>query len=710
MNHTLPIQDTTITPRISDGFLQSIGSVTVNDVPLRSDATRFLPWFDTFEQGVFNRFRLDDITTDGDTQVLLTTAIGDSDYPFRERRDSSGDICFRDTGWDDPPLESALRICFKPAAETIDGREFTGFRYWFEYDNPDLPIHRLLDRQTWELGGSLDGVTSVCRNWLTPPRMELGRDVTWSTVGLDDWASLLPGNMWGRWSLLPGFDLQYSDRGVFVAHFDRLSLIRSALETRAGEDQLRCLDFHWFELSGQVKTNPKTALFCPGKLDHVDAINLWTHLQDREAAMVREQFGAPEEEPPAVFFGDNQWTDYHFDHSYEAVVETASEFGGDCVFIDSVWQGENVTTEWCDEQSKADPDLTIHKFNFINMCCVMEWEVANEKGGEAGLKALCDRAAEKGVKVITWIAAANSPRSELFMKLKSDDGTYEHGYAAFSSGRHDWTSYPNSYTPLNMAHPKVWENWMDKIVGVCERTGLAGALWDSYCNMGWWQVDYAGGTMRPNAEEIARGYFEMSKRGLYVVPEALVTFSNHSAVGFHGGNRYADDQLAFGYNSNESMHWTEDDDPKKRWCQMHRMIRGEIGPELLFRCFAHKRSPSFNFHKIPRDQWDPDAVAAMKECIAMYQQHKHLMQTRTVLKDDAGVLWTNDAGDAIFWCHRDQAREILGTRESVVDGMTGEAVEELKAGRVYRFREETAETRSSALETTSCRDGNTYAN
>jgi len=46
----------------------------------------------------------------------------------------------------------------------------TGFKYWFTYTASGLPIHRLLDRQTWKLGGNLDDITlyllfdTFCRN------------------------------------------------------------------------------------------------------------------------------------------------------------------------------------------------------------------------------------------------------------------------------------------------------------------------------------------------------------------------------------------------------------------------------------------------------------------------------------------------------------------------------------------------------------------
>ena len=139
-------------------------------VPLRNAHSRFLPWFDTYKGEVFRRFLLSSIVTEG--EISCTLAISDPDVLFRERRDSSGDLCFRDRSWD-AGAGGDLSIHFAPVETTVDGRRLTGFKYWYEYASDDIAIHRLVDRQTWEIGGNLDDVTICLRNWLAPPRMRL---------------------------------------------------------------------------------------------------------------------------------------------------------------------------------------------------------------------------------------------------------------------------------------------------------------------------------------------------------------------------------------------------------------------------------------------------------------------------------------------------------------------------------------------------------
>jgi hypothetical protein len=687
---TLRVGETRINLHLADRSLRSIGAVTVNGTPLRNPRARFLPWFDSYEGEVFDRFTFLGIERNGDETRLRLRAVSNPDFPFRERRDCSGDLCFRNRAFDTPPARAKLALCFKPATATVGGHAFTGFTYWFEYTGAACPIHRLLDRASWELGGNLDDVNLVCRNWLTPPRLKIARETTYSTVGLDKWATLLPGNMWARWSLLPGFDLQYGKAGVLVGWYDAVSLVRTTIESNAGEDAIRINDFHWFAQSGRVTTNPKTILHCPDVLDHTDALNLWTALQDRDRDMARRQFGIPEEEPPRLTLSENVWAGFHFDRTYEPVLETAAEFGVDQIFVDVIWeQGqalkETLTALVPPEKQKG---TILEKYNHRNMCCVLDFKVAAAHGGEAALKRLCERAAARGVKVISWMAAHVHPHSVIVdgPQCLEDGGAaadvpnsarFKHGangaIAAQESGRHPWTGYPNSCWTLNLNSP-VYEYLQECVLGVCERTGLDGYLWDSYSNLGWWQVDYSDGSMRPQFDRMAALYAEMTRRGLYVKPEGIVAFSSHNCIGLHGGDIYTGDLLGYSYDTSIGLARTAYEGDK--------LLRGEVPADGLFRCLAHRRAPSLELHRVPRAQWDATAAATIKSFFAMYRAARAGMQRRTVLKDDAGVLWDDGAGGRLLWSFKAQP----WSDGSAIDLLTGQAAAgALAPCRVYRL-------------------------
>lgn len=90
--HPFKIQQAQFAVEVEDDFLRSLGAVEIGGTPLRSASSRWLPWFDTFEGGLFNRFRFEGIEERDGVTRISTTALCDNDYPFRERRDSSGDL------------------------------------------------------------------------------------------------------------------------------------------------------------------------------------------------------------------------------------------------------------------------------------------------------------------------------------------------------------------------------------------------------------------------------------------------------------------------------------------------------------------------------------------------------------------------------------------------------------------------------------------
>lgn len=659
--------------RITDGYLDSLGGVEILGTPLRHSANRFLPWFDAYEGTIFRRFRLTGIETRGDETVVATRAVSDPDVMFRERRDVSGDLVFRDVGWDAPPVEADLRIVISPAEACLDGRTFSGFKYAFEYESPDQPIHRILDRQTWELGGNLDDVTLCVRNWTHAPAIRLSAAGTFSTGALktDTRGVAFPGNLWGRWSLLPAFDFQYGGAGALVAWFDGVSLIRTLMESSPGEDWLRCLDMHYFEQTLRARTNPKTVLFCPDRLDDVDALNLWTRVYDQEQEKACRQIGIHDEPPPQISFDNNVWGSYRFDSSYEGVVDVASEFGADYVFIDSVFENGETYRDTLHSlvPAAARKGTVLEKFSHGHMCLTLDFEVAETAGGEEGLKRLCDRAGAKGVRVMSWIATHIWPRAAMAKERTLGHGTFGL-IAAKESGYHPDTGYAGDCWPLNLNAP-VMEALRDRVLAMCRRTGLAGFLWDSFSNLGWWQVDYSNGTMRPQWDRMAELYAVWANAGLLLRPEAMVSFSNHSCVGMVGGNHYPAGVMAgYGYNTAISLPSAEEDG----------LIKGERSIELLFQWIAHKHVPPFHFHRVPREEWDEDRVRELKELLDVYKRLRHLMRTRTVLKGNAGVLWSHGAPERLFFSFA--AQDPFGV---MTDAATGEAVGDapLRPNRVY---------------------------
>lgn len=677
----------TIIPWISDkGDFISIGAINFDGVPLRNAHIRFLPWFDTFGGDVFSRYQFVRIEEFSGGATIHLKAISNNDYPFREKRDSSGDICFRDISWDAAPKMVDFRIQLRAAHDCLDGHEFSGFKYWFEAQSHELKFHRIVDRQTWEIGGTIDGNTQILRSWLTPTRSELSVDKAYSTAGFEYEIGCMPGNLWARWTLLPAYDLQRGkgNEGVLLAYFDEVSLIRTVVEKVQGDDHLRVLDMHLFEESSSFSTNPKTVLFSPDRLDNVDLMNLWTRAHDRERDKARQQFNIQKDGPPEISICKNVWVKIKFDQSYQDVIDLASQLNVDNVMIDPIWESGQTQIDEIEELKLKDECVggALAKLASASQCEVMDFEVDKLRGGEEGLKRVCDYAKTKEVNILSWIATHLSPRSS--WNHAATNKNLGHGkfgvFAAKESGSHPDTGYASGCWALNLNTP-ITDYLIERVKDIAAKTGLKGFLWDSFSNLGWWQLDYSKGDMKPQFAQMARIYAELSNAGLYLMPEAITTFSSHSCLGIYGCDAYSKEDLGYSYDSCvhlpviEGTHEFIDND----------ILRGKLPVDYLFECVAHKRVPNMACWQVSVEERDPEAMARMREIFTLYKKIRDQMSKRTVLKDGRGVLWESADGRIK---HQFTFKEQMALESGAVDVGSGESVpsgSHLRSHRVYRF-------------------------
>jgi hypothetical protein len=252
-------------------------------------------------------------------------------------------------------------------------------------------------------------------------------------------------------------------------------------------------------------------------------------------------------------------------------------------------------------------------------------------------------------------------------------------FAAKESGRHPDTGYPGHCWTVNLNAP-IADKIRAQILGVCRRTGLAGFLWDSFSNLGWWQVDYSKGDLRPQFDRAGELFANLVNAGLFIQPEAITAFSNASCCGLHGGNVYAGDLLGYSYKTNIALQYAEKGEPDHTPQEL-KILKGERPLDLLFRCFAHKRVPNMGFHLVPRAQWHAGRVTELKALFAAYRAVRAGMVTRTVLPGDLGVRWQGGRGADTYFAFQPQPWG--GT---AVDVLTGARSRRglLAANRVYR--------------------------
>jgi len=177
--------------------------------------------------------------------------------------------------------------------------------------------------------------------------------------------------------------------------------------------------------------------------------------------------------------------------------------------------------------------------------------------------------------------------------------------------------------------------------------------------------------MRPQFDKMGSLYAALANAGLYLMPEAVVTFSRHSCCGLHGGNVYAGDLLGYSANTNislasgSSISAIAEDDLHQ---YEQRLITGQLPIDLFFKAIAFRRVPTLGFQNIPREQWHPERVRQIKDVLAAYKICRRLMLTPTVMKGYAGVLWENGTTTKIYFSFAAQAAPCTGTFMEILTG------------------------------------------
>ena len=67
------------------------------------------------------------------------------------------------------------------------------------------------------------------------------------------------------------------------------------------------------------------------------------------------------------------------------------------------------------------------------------------------------------------------------------------------------------------------------------------------------------------------------------------------------------------------------------------MLRGKQPIDMLFRCVAHRRVPLTSFHHVPRDEWDADSAAAIRNLFMTYRDIRDDMDRRTVFQKGTAI-------------------------------------------------------------------------
>lgn len=381
----------------------------------------------------------------------------------------------------EPAEDTDLELELLAVHRRIGSREFTGFSYQYHYRSRGLPIYQILDRGTWEPGGS----AAACELWLRNGNAPC----IYRPSGLADHYSTewyLPSctnaNIFQFLPLqthLQGFTMTASEAGTLVTWSPEVYHLRTLLEKPRGTDLFVHLHEHCGDLAPVFSSAQMEVLFCPGPTSRIDRANLHGDLLDLVAETLHGHLELRRERVPT--YGQiEEWTDADLELYRREGLPTLAEAG--ITYVELANHFQNNMNTW----------------GLSNMCATVDYKIAETVGADK-LQAFCHDAQARGVRVGMWGNTAISTLTERFWhrngtpkridylpregSIMAALQTSARPFVLNSYGAIEADHYTPVFCALNLRDPVVRSYWLTAWERLLRETGITGIFLDSSFNM-----------------------------------------------------------------------------------------------------------------------------------------------------------------------------------------------------------------------------------
>jgi len=663
---TLELDEHTRIQLVTEGDrLIGLGEITVDGVPLRSNAVTLRPDFSTTDAVHYQDFILEDTFEAEGGVVLRTTAIGrpevfsnelidQHDFPIAAPR-VRGD------------QRDQLDWILTPESLELDGTVFHGFGLSFRFSSDHNQLHRLVTVATWEPGGSIVGDTAYTQAQCTDPVVTFDRDTHYTTAclkRLDQWQTPLglSYQFVPRWALTQPFDFLNCDAGALLGYWPEHHAVKSLVQKNPGEDVLFVLDEHGFKLSNTVQTPAKHVLFAPcdePRPKH-EVVNLWTRAMEYTGERIRSRYGM-ELEPPkpnatATFNGtwgvhyaqtaDGPKDDWQWrveDETFYFLLDGDKIESHDLLYWVADTLLPRVATTGRHHFSLT--QVPTHQSDFTELgfarkaeagwhsdlhvssvCGSQRYAPAAMYDGWRGWRYLAKKANELGIQLGHWFGmnlTLNAPilrEHPEYALTHANTKPYSGGYGHNCLAGINWNSGARQWVLDDL------QRWHEE--------GLRWLWLDSWSNIACLSHDFAGdfSPMQEKAAEVIGdlyriGYRDFRFEGVspfgttgYGIVDPMSDYQGHVVEGVVGQNDFG---KRIGH---EYMAWNEGLD-----VHAHPSRPAEELRAYAFRYMANRSLNLIDYIDIPT-----------------YNALRDRLDKRHLLPDDRGVQWTSPNGDALF--------------------------------------------------------------
>ena len=208
-----------------------------------------------------------------------------------------------------PAKDTVLELELRPVQRILGDRNYSGFSYRYHYRSASIPIYKILDRGSWEVGGSAQGNEFWMRNCFVP---SIARIESAAQFYSTEW--YIPGSANpSAFQFVPlqtelqGFSFTASPHGVLVTWASEVAHVRSLFEKPRGEDVMTHFHEHCGDLGHEFSTAPMEVLWSPGPRNRVGLANDYESVRELVHETLHSQIGMRRER--VTTFGHiEEWT------------------------------------------------------------------------------------------------------------------------------------------------------------------------------------------------------------------------------------------------------------------------------------------------------------------------------------------------------------------------------------------------------------------
>jgi hypothetical protein len=602
-----------------------------------------------------------------------------------------------------PAEDTVLELELRPVQRIIGDRNYSGFSYRYHYRSGTIPIYKILDRGSWEVGGSSLGNEFWMRNCFVASiaRIESTAQFYSTEWYLPDCANPSACQFVPLQTELQGFSFTASPDGVLVTWASEVAHLRSLFEKPRGEGVMAHFHEHCGDLGHEFSTVPVEVLWSAGPRRRVDLANDYEAVRELVHETLHAQIGMRRER--VTTFGQiEEWTPADLERYRRLGLPKLLNAGVKTICLANHF--ENNMNTW----------------GVSSFCVTVDHKVA-ESVGEEKLRAFCDDARTAGATVQMWANTAISTLNLLFdnrvgnsdrIRFLRREGSIMEAldrntsFVRNASNAIEADHYSPEFAVLNLRDPAVREYWLRRWKSAHDEVGLGAIFLDSSFNLSSDKFHYVQNTQAnqfsatPDQTHLLGFYRPLNEPPAAILSQYcahLELMVEMQRIGYVYGN---EDLGVFGIHRHgpaaaarlDSLFlWTD--------CVVSFDIpairrTGRDPDEVYFRGLAYRMMWALHWD-VSRDvlsfryaglSCEEDAPRPHHLALLhAYDEVEPAMRGRTILPNEAGVLYRAPSG-TVLWAFEDFSLPVE-EGQSIRDVLSGEIVQDApfsaKKHRIY---------------------------